>query len=74
MCLGEPVEDQAGLGVGGVHAVEGGEGGAGGGFGGTLTKSLASGLGQYGITVNDVSPGFIETVRDMETRPRCTTG
>jgi 3-oxoacyl-[acyl-carrier protein] reductase len=38
----------------------------------TLTKSLASGLGQYGITVNDVSPGFIETVRDMETHPEVT--
>jgi NAD(P)-dependent dehydrogenase (short-subunit alcohol dehydrogenase family) len=38
----------------------------------TLTKSLASGLGQYGITVNDVSPGFIETIRDMETHPEVT--
>ena len=38
----------------------------------TLTKSLASGLGQYGITVNDVSPGFIETIRDMETHTEVT--
>jgi NAD(P)-dependent dehydrogenase (short-subunit alcohol dehydrogenase family) len=38
----------------------------------TLTKSLASGLGQYVITVNDVSPGFIETIRDMETHPEVT--
>jgi NAD(P)-dependent dehydrogenase (short-subunit alcohol dehydrogenase family) len=38
----------------------------------TLTKSLASGLGQYGITANDVSPGFIETIRDMETHPEVT--
>ena len=38
----------------------------------TLTKSLASGLGQYGITVNDVSPGFIETIRDKETHPEVT--
>jgi NAD(P)-dependent dehydrogenase (short-subunit alcohol dehydrogenase family) len=35
----------------------------------TLTKSLAHGLGQYGVTVNDVSPGFIETIRDAETHP-----
>ena len=38
----------------------------------TLTKSLAHGLGQYGITVNDVSPGFIATSRDMETHPEVT--
>ncbi|MEU6347581.1 SDR family oxidoreductase [Streptomyces sp. NPDC046977] len=30
----------------------------------TLTKSLASGLGQYGITVNDINPGFVDVVRD----------
>jgi 3-oxoacyl-[acyl-carrier protein] reductase len=40
----------------------------------TLTKSLASGLGQYGITVKDVSPGFIDTIRDMETHPEVTRG
>lgn len=30
----------------------------------TLTKSLAGGLGQYGITVNDINPGFVDVVRD----------
>ncbi|KIF75531.1 hypothetical protein QR77_19765 [Streptomyces sp. 150FB] len=30
----------------------------------TLTKSLASGLGQYGITVNDINPGYVEVARD----------
>jgi NAD(P)-dependent dehydrogenase (short-subunit alcohol dehydrogenase family) len=29
-----------------------------------LTKSLASGLSQYGITVNDVNPGYVDVVRD----------
>jgi NAD(P)-dependent dehydrogenase (short-subunit alcohol dehydrogenase family) len=38
----------------------------------TLTKSLATGLGKYGITVNDVYPGFIETVRDPSTHPQVT--
>lgn len=32
-----------------------------------LTKSLADGLGQYGITVNEVNPGFNATVRDYTT-------
>jgi 3-oxoacyl-[acyl-carrier protein] reductase len=36
----------------------------------TLTKSLAEGLGAFGITVNDVSPGFVETVRDPATHPQ----
>ena len=35
----------------------------------TLTKSLAAGLGEYGITVNDLYPGFAATVRDEETHP-----
>jgi 3-oxoacyl-[acyl-carrier protein] reductase len=35
----------------------------------TFTKSLARGLGEFGITVNDVSPGRTETIRDMETHP-----
>lgn len=34
-----------------------------------LTKSLAEGLGRYGITVNDINPGFAETVRDYSTHP-----
>lgn len=35
----------------------------------TLTKSLAEALGKHGITVNDVSPGFTKTIRDLETHP-----
>ena len=33
---------------------------------------LAAGLGEYGITVNDVNPGFMETVRDYTTHPGLT--
>jgi 3-oxoacyl-[acyl-carrier protein] reductase len=35
----------------------------------TLTKSLAAGLGRYGITVNDINPGYTATIRDPETHP-----
>jgi len=38
----------------------------------TMTKSLASGLGEFGITVNDVNPGFMDTVRDYTTHPGVT--
>lgn len=38
----------------------------------TLTKSLAAGLGEYGITVNDINPGFTNTVRDPKTHPHVT--
>jgi 3-oxoacyl-[acyl-carrier protein] reductase len=38
----------------------------------TLTKSLAAGLGEFGITVNDVDPGHTETIRDMATHPDVT--
>ena len=37
-----------------------------------MTKSLASGLGEFGITVNDVNPGFMDTVRDYTTHPGVT--
>lgn len=36
----------------------------------TLTKCLAVSLGEFGITVNDVSPGLMDTVRDPETHPQ----
>lgn len=36
----------------------------------TMTKSLAWGLGQYGITVNEVCPGNTNTTRDPETHPK----
>ena len=35
----------------------------------TLTKSLAAALGPYGITVNDLNPGFSQTERDFTTHP-----
>jgi NAD(P)-dependent dehydrogenase (short-subunit alcohol dehydrogenase family) len=38
----------------------------------TLTRSLASGLGQYGITANDIYPGFVNTKRDPKTHPEVT--
>lgn len=38
----------------------------------TLTLSLASGLGQYGITVNEIYPGFVATARDPQTHPEVT--
>ena len=34
-----------------------------------LTKSLAEALGPYGITVNDINPGFAQTERDFTTHP-----
>lgn len=34
-----------------------------------LTKSLAESLGPYGITVNDINPGFSNTIRDFTTHP-----
>lgn len=37
-----------------------------------LTKSLAIELGQFGITVNDVAPGNIETVDNDLSHPRIT--
>jgi len=37
-----------------------------------LTKSLAEELGPFGITVNDVVPGFTNTVRDPVTHPQAT--
>lgn len=36
----------------------------------TFTKSLAFGLGQYGITVNDLIPAYTETERDLATHPK----
>lgn len=35
----------------------------------TFTKSLAAGLGEYGITVNDINPGVANTIRDPQTHP-----
>jgi NAD(P)-dependent dehydrogenase (short-subunit alcohol dehydrogenase family) len=36
----------------------------------TLTKSLAQGFGEFGITVNDINPGFSATQRDLTTHPQ----
>ena len=35
----------------------------------TLTKSLAQGLSEFGITVNDINPGVAATERDLTTHP-----
>lgn len=40
----------------------------------TLTKSLAIGLSQYGITVNDIDPGVAATSRDLSTHPQGEAG
>ena len=34
-----------------------------------FTKSLAEGLSEFGITVNDINPGVAETERDLTTHP-----
>ena len=34
-----------------------------------FTKTLASGLGPYGITVNEINPGVADTIRDLTTHP-----
>ena len=34
-----------------------------------LSKSLAEGLGRYGITANEINPGFADTIRDFTTHP-----
>jgi 3-oxoacyl-[acyl-carrier protein] reductase len=39
----------------------------------SLTKSLARGLGPYGITVNTISPGVMGTIRDPQTHPQLTS-
>ncbi|HEY3695391.1 SDR family NAD(P)-dependent oxidoreductase [Phenylobacterium sp.] len=35
-----------------------------------LTKSLAGGLGEFGVTVNDINPGVSNTIRDASTHPQ----
>lgn len=39
----------------------------------TMTKGLAKEVGPFGITVNDVCPGMMETIRDPSTHPHHTT-
>ncbi len=38
----------------------------------TFTKGLAKELGPFGITVNDIDPGMMDTVRDPSTHPHHT--
>lgn len=38
----------------------------------TMTKGLAKEVGPYGITVNDVDPGMMDTIRDAQTHPHHT--
>jgi NAD(P)-dependent dehydrogenase (short-subunit alcohol dehydrogenase family) len=38
----------------------------------TMTKGLAKELAEFGITVNDIEPGLMDTIRDPATHPHIT--